>query len=233
MLGLGPRTHRSSSLLSQSLRGCEAGDRRDADTCPERLHEGTGGAHTLAPGRGGRGPGAISEHGFGNWGWSSGSDEKHLQSLKAWPSGLQGVGMAPEQWRRTRSHTLNWQIQCLRRRSDTEVTGPAACLRGAHCPVGHGQGGHEVTKRLGLHPGAQGARAPAPSHGMFVRTGGRPPCQGPGCCYCLSFRGLGRVPLFIPQPIHCRHPWAMGRQGKGPLKGRDQAGVGRPFMEQS
>ena len=85
---LGPDSQDSSlRFLSQSLHGCETGDRRDANTCPQRLHEGKAGLGHVAPGRGQRaehreGPRWNPESGFGNGGWLSCSDGPHLQSLK-------------------------------------------------------------------------------------------------------------------------------------------------------
>lgn len=67
---------------------------------------------------------------------------------------------------------------------------------------------------LACIPGHEG-EGPSSVTGTLVRTGGRPPCQGPGCCWCHSGALAGAIVYPLTYTVGTPGRW--GGRGRGIL----------------
>lgn len=176
-------------LLSQSLRGSETGHCGDADTCPQRLHEGEAAGCCRAGVA--RGPSLR---------------ELRLVLLLRWPARSIPDGLAwgekPDAFSESPGVYLGvrWGQGLTReqrgrsKKPDLELTnltptpggliqrrvGPGARSRGTRCPAEYGHAAHDITGVWPVKWGRDGPGPPPRHTAPSCRLDKRPPRQGTG-----------------------------------------------------
>lgn len=225
-------------LLSQSLRGSETGHCGDADTCPQRLHEGEAAGCCRAGVA--RGPSLR---------------ELRLVLLLRWPARSIPDGLAwgekPDAFSESRGVYLGvrWGQGLTReqrgrsKKPDFELTnltptpggliqrrvGPGARSRGTRCPAEYGHAAHDITGVWPVKWGRDGP-GPPPRH-TFVQTGQKAPSPGHGLKIGCS-HGARLVPLHGPHPVDRLPPQEKGTQRRKNRSGQESPSTKRSYARQ-